>query len=218
MKKLTKIFALICALICLSVSAVACSNEKYTYWQTERKVAGETTLKYTAEITFGSSTVKVSEIWINLSNVDFDPKLKTTVISLELVKSSSSSDKSENIDYTLTSDELKKSKDGWIRIYFATEDEEDDASPISCNSALLKIVDKMHVNEICFINNNGKLISVNFSKAGVVAGKSSNLYSKDELEALTEGYVYDKNGNYAFNLVDEQDKFPLEYIKTPVKD
>ena len=214
MKKLTKIFALICAIICLASVTTACSKEDYTYWQTDRKVAGETVLAYTAEISFGSSNVKVNEIWINVSNIDFDPASKQVPVTIELKKKTSSTSNAEVLDRTITSEQLKKAKDGWIQIYIT----EDGKAPIECNVATLKIVNKMRVNEICFINSNGKLINTTFTKAGVVAGNSSNLYTKEQLENLTAGYVYDEKGNYAFNLIDEQGKFPLEYIQTPVQD
>ena len=61
MKKLTKIFALICAIICLASVTTACSKEEYTYWQTDRKVAGETVLAYTAEISFAEDNIYLGE-------------------------------------------------------------------------------------------------------------------------------------------------------------
>ncbi len=210
MKKLTKIFAILCAIICLSLTFTACSKEEYTYWQTDRKAAGSTLLEYTAEISFGSSNIKVTEIWINLSNVDFNPSSKETTISVKLLKSSSTATPTV-LPCKVSADDLKNSKDGWVQIYFSE-------TAVEAKTVTISVVDKMRVNEVCFVKENGMLATLTFSKAGVMAGSLGKLYTQSELEALADSeYAYDKNGNYAFNLIDEQEKFPLEYIQTQPK-
>ena len=207
MKKLTKIFAVFCAIICISFAFTACSKEEYSYWQTERQAAGETILEYTAELSFGSSNIKVKEIWINLSKVSFDPASKQTTIEIELLKSGTNQTPSI-LTCNVTEDDLKNSKDGWVQLYLNDEG-------IDCKQATVIVVDKMRINEICFVKENATLATVSFSKAGVMTGNQGTLYTREQLEALQEGMpAYNKNGNYAFNLVDEQDKFPLEYIQT----
>ena len=207
MKKLTKIFAVFCAIICLSLAFTGCSKEEYSYWQTERQIAGENTLEYTAELSFGSSNIKVKEIWVNLSKVEFNPSSKQTTIEIELLKSGTNQTPSI-LTCNVTEEELKNSKDGWVQLYLNDEG-------IDCKQATVIVVDKMHVNEICFIKADATLSATTFSKAGVKAGNQGKLYTHEELEGLSENEpAYDANGNYAFNLVDEQDKFPLEYIQT----
>ena len=69
------------------------------------------------------------------------------------------------------------------------------------------------INEICFVKKDGKLATVTFSKGGVKASTSGKLYTKAELDALTEGHIA-YNENPAYNIVDEQSKFPIEKIQT----
>lgn len=206
MKKLTKILALLCSVICLAFCFSACAKEEYTYWQTYKKQTGETVLQYTSELSFGSSNVKIKEIWINLSKVNFDPALNQANISIELTKKSSSTP--VYLDCKVTKEQVKKSKDGWVQLYFNAD------SYVECNTAKIVIVDEMRVNEICFIKSDAKLATLTFSKAGVSAGNSHQSFAREDLVALTSGYAYNEGGHYAFNIIDEQDKFPLEYIQT----
>lgn len=200
MKKLfIKLFALILSLSCV-LSLTAC-GESYTYWQTSGKQSDDLRLVYVSEISLGTSTVELTEIWVNVS------KLKPASTTLTLVLSNSSTSL-KTINYDLTSEEVRKAKDGWVNVYF---DE-----VVKCNKVSVQAVDEMRINEVVCIKSDATVIEASFSQGGVKisgTGKSENIYNKEELEALTESDpAYSENP--AFNIVDEQDKFPTELIKT----
>ena len=71
----------------------------------------------------------------------------------------------------------------------------------------------MSLNEIVFVGKNGKLLDVSFMEGGVRpnGSTSGNVYAENELKSI------DKNdpaySEYpAYNIIDEQDKFPTELI------
>ena len=202
MKKLSKLLSILLAVFLLSLSVVACDKgEEYTYWQTEAKASGETRLIYVAELSFGSSNVDIAEIWINVS----DFKAKDSTITINLSKSSTSTP--ETLNCSLNATDVKEAEDGWIQIYMGASK--------SCKIATIEVVDAMKINEICFIKKDGKLANVTFTQGGVKVKGSAKLYNKADHATLTEDdYVYNEDGNYSFNIIDEQDKFPIEKIET----
>ena len=202
MKKLIKLLSVILTVFLLSLSVVACDKgEDYTCWQTEAKESGETRLIYVAELSFGSSNVDIAEIWINVS----DFKAQTSTITINLSKTTSSTPTA--LSCPLNSTQVKEAEDGWIQIY--------KGSSVSCKIASIEVVDSMKINEICFIKKDGKLATVTFTQGGVKVKGSAKVYNKAGHEALTENdYAYNKDGNYSFNIIDEQDKFPTEKIQT----
>jgi hypothetical protein len=198
MKKIISLLCVLLVVTCLSLSMTACNNSKYTYWQVEARESGESRLVHVADLSYGSTNIDVTEVWINLSKF----KAESTVITLTFFKSTSTKTTKE---CPVKASDVKSAKDGWVLLYLD--------SSVTCKSVTVEIVDTMQVNEICFVKSNGKLANVTFTKGGVKLGSSENLYAKNELEKLAEtNPAY--NEYPAFNIIDEQDKFPVEKIKT----
>ena len=199
MKKILRTICILVSLLCVVFSAVACGEKnEFTGWQTQAKQSGDSRLVYVAELSLGSTNVDVAEIWVNVSNL----KVKSTIITLKLAKSTSSV---KTLECPVAKSAIKESKDGWIQLYFD--------SAVTCKTVTVEVVDEMMINEICFVKKDGKLATVTFSKGGVKASTSGKLYTKAELDALTEGHIA-YNENPAYNIVDEQSKFPIEKIQT----
>lgn len=199
MKKILSIIIAFTLSLTALFSLTACSGS-YTYWQTEGKQSGEDRLIYISKVSFGSSTVELTEIWINVSNL----KPSSTTLTFELLNSSSVID---TIDFELTSDMIKSAKDGWINVYFG--------NAVRCSKVSVMAIDQMRINEVVFIKSDATLIEPEFSQGGVkVSGANSeNLYDREKLESITEtDPAYSENP--AYNIIDEQDKFPVKYIKT----
>ena len=199
MKKIVKLLCIVLSLLTIACCSVACGEkEEYSYWQTQAKQAGESRMVYTAELSFGTSNINLVECWINISNF----KAQSTNITVRLSTSTTATPKT--IQKSVTSQQVKDSEDGWVKLDFGSE--------VSCKIAVIEIVDEMRVNEIVFVKADGKLATITFTKGGVKAGSSANLYTKAELEALVEGNLA-YSEHYAFNIIDEQDKFPLSKIQ-----
>lgn len=200
MKKLVKLLCMTLTLVILFACTTACSDKvEYTYWQTEAKQAGEARMIYSAELSLGSSNVDITEIWVNLD----DMKCDNTTITIELLKTSTSTP--TTLQCPVKAKDVKDSEDGWVQLYF-------DKS-VSCKIVIIEIVDAMKVNEIYFVKKDGKGATPTFTKGGVRVNSSANLYDKTGLETLAESNLaYSENP--AFNIIDEQDKFPVEKIQT----
>ncbi len=198
MKKIIKLLCVTLSLLLLSFSATACDKEEYSYWQITAKQVGEVRLTHVAELSFGSSNIEITEVWANISGF----KAQSTTITLIFTKTSSSKTTKE---CAVTSSQIKNSEDGWIQLYFG--------DAITCKSVTVEIVDTMKMNEMYFVKSDAKSATPTFTKGGVRASNSANLYTKAELEKLTESdMAYSENPS--FNVIDEQDKFPVEKIQT----
>lgn len=199
MKKIISILlSVFLAVACFSF--VGCGNSKYSYWQTEgRKDAEENLLLNVAELTF--SSVKVSQVWINVS----DLKPEETSIQLDLYGTSSTAVK--KISAKITRSEISKSakKQGWINVF-------SDVTSKNCSKINIQVSDTLKFNEVVLVNEDGELIKLTFSKGGVKMDTSENIYTEDQLKKLDKSdMAYSENP--AYNIVDEQDKFPTEYIE-----
>ena len=193
--------------IVISVSAMFCltaCGEKYSYWQIVAMDDGAdlstARLVSVSELSFGNSYVEITEIWVNVS----DLRLNNATVSFVLSNASSTT---VTHSYELTAEAIKQSKDGWINMYYGEAKKATKAS--------VEVFEEMRINEVVFIKADGSIAEVTFSRGGVKAssGKSEAIYDKAGLDALTEG-AYAYNENPCYNIVDEQDKFPVEYIKT----
>ena len=73
MKKLIKLLCALISVLMLTVGFTACDNGgDYTYWQTyayEANDASKAKLAYVSELSFGSSAVDVTEVWVNISKM-----------------------------------------------------------------------------------------------------------------------------------------------------
>lgn len=74
----------------------------------------------------------------------------------------------------------------------------------------------MSLNEIIFIGTDGKVLEASFMEGGVRPSgttSSGNIYEEEKLRSLTP--LDPSYSEYpAYNIVDEQDKFPEELIIT----
>lgn len=199
MKKLfKKLFALILT-SALCFSFAACGDNGLNGWKTVAKSASGdgVKLEYVAVLEF-SGILDVREVWFNASGLKGDASINVTLMNYGTkVKSI------EN--FAVTSATLKASKKGWINLVKSVS--------YSCNKVVITTCDTISLNEIVFVGDDAKLIEVTFSEGGVrpSGSEKGNVYSESELKALTE-----KNPAYseypAYNLIDEQDKFPTELI------
>ena len=214
MKKTVKLLCVLLSTLMLAFSFVACGDAvEYSYWQTYTKKAGESKLAYVSELSFGSSAVDVTEVWVNVSGL----KEETANIHLLFAKSTTST---TPIDCPIYASKIKESKDGWIQIYYFADALNNDSSSgtaayVSAKGVSIEIVSEMQINEIVFIKADGTLIVPTFTQGGVkiLDSNSANLYTKSELEKLAENNLA-YNENPAYNVIDEQDKFPVEKIQT----
>ena len=204
MKKIIKLLCITICLVCLALNVTACNKQDYTYWQIEAQAAGEVKLAHVAELSFGSSNVEISEVWFNVSKL----KPNETDIVLVFAKTSTSTTR---VECHVTASQIRSAKNGWIKLALKNL-EGNDLAPISCKTVTIEIVDTMRVNEVYFKKSNGESAKPTFTKGGVRpfgTESSKNLYTKDELSKLPEtNLAYSENP--AFNIIDEQDKFPVQ--------
>ena len=202
MKKVISLLTTLLLVFSMTLAFAGCGNKtEYSYWEIKAKQAADSRLTFVSELSFGSSYVQIGEVWVNVSDIAGNG----ADITLQFYRSSTLK---KTFTYRITSDELKKSEDGWINAYFDTD--------IECNKVVVSVIDSMKFNEICFINSDAKLATVTFTQGGVkssTSDKSANIYDRATLDKLDEKDIA-YNEYPAYNIIDEQDKFPLEYIKT----
>ena len=202
---------------CCALPLAGCAN-KWSGWKTVSKKSGEARLEYVCELKLADSSTEVVEAWINVS-VENDCQ-----VTVDMKNYSTSKKK---VTLNLTKSDVKKAKDGWILI----------ASDFSekCTRAVISTYDTLTVNEIVFFttenkkDDNGKevkdeqgnvikvakMLTPSFERGGVQVseGKGESFYSsKEELAALSKSDpAYTEFP--AYNVIDEQSKFPTELIK-----
>ena len=201
MKKIISLFlTAVIAVACLSFTA--CNKNDFSYWQVNGvRIDDETRMKNIAELS--CSSTKITQVWINVS----DLKPEKTNISIDIYSSSTTTTAFKKINHTVTRSDIKaaQKKEGWINVF--TGETERSAVKI-----VVTATDEFRFNEIVAINTDKELIKLTFSKGGVMVGENGDLYTKDQLDKLTEeNPAYNKNP--AYNIVDEQDKFPMEYVE-----
>lgn len=183
----------------LAFSFAACGDNGLNGWKTVAKAASDgTALQYVSKIQVSSSsTVGVYEVWFNASGISGE-----VTFAVDFLSYSSSVKK---IEGKVSSEILKASHGGWVNLCKDIE--------IKCNRVLITTCDTMSLNEIVFVGKNGKLLDVSFMEGGVRpnGSTSGNVYGENELKSI------DKNNpaysEYpAYNIIDEQDKFPAELI------
>lgn len=199
MKRLISKIAAAAVALTLAFSFTACGDNGLNGWKTVAKNASDgTALQYVSKIQVSSSgTVGVYEVWYNASGINGE-----ATFTVDFLSYSSSIKK---IEGKVNDAVLKASKDGWINLCHDVE--------IKCNRVLITTCDTISLNEIVFIGKDGKLLNASFMEGGVRpnGSTSGNIYSRTELDALTENDpAYSKNP--AYNVIDEQDKFPTELI------
>ena len=202
---------------CCALPLAGCAN-KWSGWKTVSKKSGEARLEYVCELKLADSSTEVVEAWINVS-VENDCQ-----VTVDMKNYSTSKKK---VTLNLTKSDVKKAKDGWILI----------ASDFSekCTRAVISTYDTLTVNEIVFFttenkkDDNGKevkdeqsnvikvakMLTPSFERGGVQVseGKGESFYSsKEELASLSKSDpAYTEFP--AYNVIDEQSKFPTELIK-----
>lgn len=202
---------------CCALPLAGCAN-KWSGWKTVSKKSGDARLEYVCELKLADSSTEVVEAWINVS-VENDCQ-----VTVDMKNYSTSKKK---VTLNLTKSDVKKAKDGWILI----------ASDFSekCTRAVISTYDTLTVNEIVFFTTENKkdasgndvkdeqgnvikiakMLTPSFERGGVQVseGKGESFYSsKEELAALSKSDpAYTEFP--AYNVIDEQGKFPTELIK-----
>lgn len=201
---------------CCALPLAGCAN-KWSGWKTVSKKSGEARLEYVCELKLADSSTEVVEAWINVS-VENDCQ-----VTVDMKNYSTSKKK---VTLNLTKSDVKKAKDGWILI----------ASDFSekCTRAVISTYDTLTVNEIVFITavdrkendkvvkdeqgiviRDAKMLAPSFERGGVQVseGKGESFYSsKEELASLSKSDpAYTEFP--AYNVIDEQSKFPKELIR-----
>ncbi len=152
-----------------------------TYWQPEQRTDGNVRKICYLRLS-GSSDC--NEVWINLS--DFK-ELQT-----DIIVASGAGAPNVKKRYNLTAKELKKSKDGWIKIYDKSKD-----SALSSSYLNIGFTTNIRVREVVAIKSDGKkstLTVQGWTIENSTIGESGYFGEPEQYPSLK-------------NVVDEQDKF-----------
>lgn len=219
MKKFFSAFVAAMLIACCAFPLAGCSD-KWSGWKTVSKKSGEARLEYVCELKLADSSTEVVEAWINVS-VENDCQ-----VTVDMKNYSTSKKK---VTLNLTKSDVKKAKDGWILVACDFSEK--------CTRAVISTYDTLTVNEIVFFttenkkDDNGKevkdekgnvikvakMLTPSFEMGGVRVstdeGKGESFYSsKEELKELSKSDpAYTEFP--AYNVIDEQSKFPKELIK-----
>ena len=219
---ITAIIALMLSIT--SVCALAsCKNENQpsTGWEVQRilengeadesgKTADETLHKL--GFTVGDGTKRVAEIWVNIPKMyENEAELSVDVYSStsdSLVKRSASPT-FNTFTRKITKDEVKQAKDlnYWIKLDFkdAWKDKATDKNASYAKYVMISVKGVFEFNEIAFVDQDGKLLSVNLSKINYWYQPENVNYMRNVVKT-TEIPDMEKN---PWKLIDEQSKFAL---------
>lgn len=203
MKKLLKKLLAGITTVALCVTLASCGGNELNGWKTVQKSASDgVLLEYMAKVQFSSATTTVSEIWCNVSDISGEVSFTVTLTSYD------STSNQKEITTKVNAATLKQSQDGWVNVLKSS-------SSGNYNRAIITTCDTMSLNEIIFIGTDGKVLEASFMEGGVRPSgtTSGNIYEEEELRSLTQ--LNPAYSEYpAYNIVDEQDKFPEELIIT----
>ena len=219
---ITAIIALMLSIT--SVCALAsCKNENQpsTGWEVQRilengeadesgKTADETLHKL--GFTVGDGTKRVAEIWVNIPKMyENEAELSVDVYSStsdSLVKRSASPT-FNTFTRKITKDEVKQAKDlnYWIKLGFNDywKDTATDKNVSYAKYVMISVKGVFEFNEIAFVDQDGKLLSVNLSKINYWYLPENVNYMRNVVKT-TEIPDMEKN---PWKLIDEQSKFAL---------
>ncbi len=219
---ITAIIALMLSIT--SVCALAsCKNENQpsTGWAVQRilengeadesgKTADETLHKL--GFTVGDGTKRVAEIWVNIPKMyENEAELSVDVYSStsdSLVKRSASPT-FNTFTRKITKDEVKQAKDlnYWIKLDFndAWKDKATDKNVSYAKYVMISVKGVFDFNEIVFVDQDGKLLSVNLSKINYWYQPEEHNFMRNVVKT-TEIPDMEKN---PWKLIDEQSKFAL---------
>ena len=199
MKRLSALFAA----VFFALALASCSKtDEMTYWNIKRKIAAEDdaleyyAVLYSSEV---SSTEKIDEIWVNANGFTGDE------VTFNVKFGSSDSDGS--LKYNAQTDlKMKKSvadaTGGWVRLC--------DGIASTYKYAVISTCDSMHFNEIVFLTEEHKILSIDVSSAGE---RSSIDHSKKRTYDLDSSADQEsENDNLADKIVDEQSAFDFEKV------
>lgn len=219
---ITAIIALMLSIT--SVCALAsCKNENQpsTGWEVQRilengeadesgKTADETLHKL--GFTVGDGTKRVAEIWVNIPKMyENEAELSVDVYSStsESLVKRSASPTFNTFTRKITKDEVKQAKDlnYWIKLDFkdAWKDKATDKNASYAKYVMISVKGVFEFNEIAFVDQDGKLLSVNLSKINYWYQPENVNYMRNVVKT-TEIPDMEKN---PWKLIDEQSKFAL---------
>lgn len=161
-----------------------------SYWGVEKLKSGNDYFTVYGQVQTLGAYTNVSEIWMNVSDLYEDET------DIEIVNQSSRVIKKFN----LTAKNLKKSKDGWFKVYDLAEAKLDDSDNIlAVNSSTFSfgIATKLNVREVVFVGKDGKLIDYNV-KGIKISNQELDVEHKDVKD----------NPNSVLNIKNEQKTFP----------
>lgn len=213
--------AIIAAMLiaCCALPFAGCAN-KWSGWKTVAKKSDDARLEYVCKLKLADASTEVVEAWINVS-VENDCQVTVDMQNYQTSR--------KKVTLNLTKSDVKKAKDGWILVACDFSEK--------CTRAVISTYDTLTVNEIVFFtteskkDENGKevkdekgnvikvakMLTPTFEKGGVqvstAEGKGESFYSsKEELKELSKSDpAYTEFP--AYNVIDEQSKFPKELIK-----
>lgn len=200
-------------------SFASCKNENQpsTGWEVQNFVEegdessdtqGET-FTHKLGFTVGDGKKKISEIWVNIPKIygdeaDFTVDVFSTSSGDSLIKRTASPTY-PTFERKVTKDEVKEAKElnYWIKLDF--NDYWKDKDTTYSKNVMVGVKGEFEFNEIVFLDENGKLLSVNLSKV--------NYWYQPEDSSTTRNVtktsdIPDVEKN-PFKLVDEQSKFAL---------
>ena len=219
---ITAIIALMLSIT--SVCALAsCKNENQpsTGWEVQRilengeadesgKTADETLHKL--GFTVGDGTKRVAEIWVNIPKMyENEAELSVDVYSStsESLVKRSASPTFNTFTRKITKDEVKQAKDlnYWIKLDFndAWKDKATDKNASYAKYVMISVKGVFEFNEIAFVDQDGKLLSVNLAKINYWYLPENVNYMRNVVKT-TEIPDMEKN---PWKLIDEQSKFAL---------
>lgn len=162
------------------------------YWSVEKKQSGNDVLVTYAQLEITGSYSNVNELWVNFSD------LYAKETEIEIINGTSRVIKT----FTLTAKDLKKSKDGWFKIY--DEDDVgkiDDVLAVTSRNFSIGISETLNVRELVFVKTDGEIIEYSVKGYKVAT----------EVVSASDSRVTSDN-NSVLNLNNEQSTFPYGHL------
>lgn len=161
-----------------------------------------TLIPYKVSFKVGDSKTKISEIWVNIDKMEIETTFTANARTSNSWNFKNQSVYKEFTSRPITKEEVKEAKkktDGWMALGF-------DGKWANASSATqyvsIEIVGKCRVNEIVFVDTDGKRMSVDVNKV--------DYWSLSDNKNPQNVVVYDKESDEKSSpkfLIDEQEKF-----------
>ena len=160
-----------------------------TYWAVSKMQSGNNDVTVYGEITVTGSYTKINEVWVNVSDL-YEEETEIIVVN--------GSTKVVN-KYLLKAEDLKKSQDGWLKIYDLEEaelDANDDYVKITSTKFFIGFNTAINVRELVVADADGN--TIDYSIKGIKIDNQSTSIDDEEVKNAENGVS---------NLNDEQKLF-----------